>query len=390
MKIVFFAHPLFLGSHSMSRFATMLSVGMRRRGHETQIWRPEAYFSRLPGKRLQKWFAYIDQYLVFPLLSKSKLRLQKNTLYVFTDHALGPYVPLSSKKPHVIHCHDFLAQRSAQGEILENPTSATGRIYQKYIRQGYSKGKNFISVSERTRTELEAFLITKPDRSEMVYNGLSPDFMALSKSESRAIIGGKWNLDLTDGYILHVGGNQWYKNRPGVLSIYEAWRKKNAGNMPLIFIGEQANCELLEKQQKSAYKDDIYFFSGIDDISVHEAYAGASVFLFPSLAEGFGWPIAEAMASGTLVITTNEAPMTEVAGDAAFLIDRMPFEACEQEKWSKLSAAVLQTALSLTEEELEQRRLMSEKNVKRFDIEETLDHIESIYIQVMNENAALV
>jgi glycosyltransferase involved in cell wall biosynthesis len=373
----------------MSRFVTMLSEGMKQRGHETEIWRPEAYVRKLTGKRPNKWLGYIDQYLIFPLQVKLKLKGQEDTLYVFTDHALGPYVPLSSNKPHVIHCHDFLAQRSAQGRILENGTSATGRMYQKYIRKGYSKGKNFISVSEKTKKDLEFFLCNVPKRSEMVYNGLSSDFKLRPKLESRAEMGRKFKMDLSGGYILHVGGNQWYKNRAGVLSIYEAWRKKNASRLPLILIGEPATLELLEVQKKSRYNSDIYFFSGIDDETVYAAYAGASIFLFPSLEEGFGWPIAEAMASGTLVITTNEAPMTEVAGDAAFYINRMPFKALDREKWSRLSAAVLQTALSLSEEELEERQMKNKRNVRRFEIQETLDAIERIYIQVLNENAAL-
>ena len=62
-----------------------------------------------------------------------------------------------------------------------------------------------------------------------------------------------------------------------------------------------------------------------DDL-VKMAYVGASLFLFPSLAEGFGWPIAEAMASGCPVITTNKRPMTEVTKGTGRLIEKMPKE----------------------------------------------------------------
>lgn len=383
MKIVFFAHPLFLGSQSMPRFVSMLADGMKRRGYEVEVWRPEAVFSALKVSGLKKWLGYIDQYLVFPQKVKRKLRKEnEEVLYVITDHALGPYVPLVANRPHVIHCHDFLAQRSALGEIPENITSSSGRAYQAYIRKGYTQGKNFISVSEKTRTDLAAFLTEAPDRSDMVYNGISSLFKPETVMASRNALGKRLGLDLSEGYILHVGGNQWYKNRTGVIAIYDQWRARYKHNVPLLLIGQHPNTLLSEKYDQSAYKDEIHFLKHIDDEGVKMAYAGASVFLFPSIAEGFGWPIAEAMASGTLVVTTNEAPMLEVAGDAAFLANRRPSAADEQEKWAEGAAAVLQNALSLSAEDRAAWIKKGKSNIARFDLEDALDRIERIYTSV--------
>jgi glycosyltransferase involved in cell wall biosynthesis len=385
MKIVFFAHPLFLGSQSMPRFVNMLAEGMERRGHEVEVWSPEALFSNIPVKKLKKWFGYMDQYIVFPQSVKNKLRKKgKDVIYVVSDHALGPYVPLISHLPHVIHCHDFLAQRSALGQIPENITSASGQKYQAYIRNGYSKGKNFISVSEKTRTDLADFLPAEPVRSEMVYNGLNPSFKPKDVAESRKLLSTKLNMDLSNGFILHVGGNQWYKNRVGVIGIYDKWRKLYGIDLPLLLIGQPPSGPLKDKYEQSPWKRDIHFFSDVDDEAVGVAYSGASVFLFPSIAEGFGWPIAEAMASGTLVITTNEAPMLEVAGDAAFLIDRRPTSDLKQEEWTDGAAHILNKAITLniTERaEAVQRGLI---NVSRFKLEDALDSIERIYKQVLN------
>ncbi|CAM4121944.1 Glycosyltransferase involved in cell wall bisynthesis [Pedobacter westerhofensis] len=385
MKIVFFAHPLFLGSQSMPRFVNMLAEGMERRGHRVEVWSPEALFSNIPVKKLRKWFGYMDQYLVFPQSVKSKLRKkEKDVLYVVSDHALGPYVPLIAHLPHVIHCHDFLAQRSALGEIPENVTSASGQKYQAYIRRGYSRGRNFISVSEKTRTDLAAFLPAKPERSEMVYNGLNPSFKPASVEESRIMLGSKLNMDLTEGYILHVGGNQWYKNREGIVGIYDKWRKTYGTDLPLLLVGQPPSAALLQKYEQSAWKNDIHFLSAIDDQLVTVAYSGATVFLFPSIAEGFGWPIAEAMASGTLVVTTNEAPMLEVAGDAAFLIDRRPSKDMLQDQWTNGAARILNKAITLNETERAQAVQKGLINVSRFKLEDALDSIERIYKQVLN------
>lgn len=385
MKIVFFAHPSFLGSQSMPRFVNMLAQGMEARGHEVEIWSPEAFFSKLPLNKIKKWLGYMDQYLVFPQVVKRKLKFKdRDVIYVVSDHALGPYVPLISHLPHVIHCHDFLAQRSALGEIPENVTSASGQKYQAYIRNGYSRGENFISVSEKTRTDLAAFLPQKPKRSEMVYNGLNPSFKPAPIAAARTMLGKKLNMDLSNGYILHVGGNQWYKNRIGVVAIYDKWRKLYGIDLPLLLIGQPPSGILREKYEQSPWKKDIHFFSDIDDQAVSIAYSGATVFLFPSIAEGFGWPIAEAMASGTLVVTTNEAPMLEVAGDAAFLIERRPLQDSQQEEWTDGAALVLNKAITLKETERAEALQKGLINISRFNLEDALDRIEHIYKQVLN------
>jgi hypothetical protein len=175
VNLIFFCHPDFMNSQSMPRFAKMLADGMTERGYSVQQWKPRPFFYRIPATSfLKKWLGYIDQFLVFPLQVRFRLKKKpSNTLFVFTDHALGPWVPLISHYPHVIHCHDFLAQQSALDKIPENKTGRTGKWYQSYIFRGYSKAKNFISVSQKTQQDLHALLQSRPPTSEIVYNGMS-------------------------------------------------------------------------------------------------------------------------------------------------------------------------------------------------------------------------
>lgn len=383
MKIVFLTHPNFMGSQSMPRFAKMLSSGMSARKHEVEVWSPPAIFFNLPfPKSLKKWLGYIDQYICFPIIVRKRLRsCQSDTLFVFTDQALGPWVPLVSNRPHVIHCHDFLAQRSAKGEIAENPTGWTGKQYQTFIRQGYSKGKNFISVSQNTKKDLHKFLNSKPLISEVIYNGLNPLFKFVDPVQARSIVSKRFNLNLENGYFLHVGGNQWYKNRIGVIEIYNAWRSLEGVGKPLLLIGEPPNSDLLVVYNASPFKNQIHFLSKVEDESIHLAYAGASAFLFPSLAEGFGWPIAEAMASGCQVITTNEAPMTEVAGNAAYLI---PCRSQNSESWANSGADTINEILTLSSHESETKKKAAIENCKRFDNQTVLNQIEDIYENILN------
>ncbi|TWJ00791.1 glycosyltransferase involved in cell wall biosynthesis [Mucilaginibacter frigoritolerans] len=390
MRIVFFTHPEFSNHQSMPRFANMLINGMKSKKHEVEIWTPKPYFFNLKvPASLKKWMGYTDQYLIFPLTIRKRIkRCSKDTIFAFCDQALGPWVPLVADRLHVIHCHDFLAQRSALRQIPENPVSWSGRQYQALIKRGYSTGKNFISVSEKTRSDLHSMLKIAPLISEVVYNGLNQLFSYQSRAESRNQLTKKLGIDLANGFILHVGGNQWYKNRTGVIEIYNAWRKKSAINLPLLMIGYSPSLKISEMHSLSPYKADIHLISGLNDEFVRMAYAGASVFLFPSLAEGFGWPIAEAMASACPVITTNEAPMTEVAGKAAFFIPKRPYNINEVNNWAQEAADLIDYVLQLPETVLNGVIESGLKNVKRFEPESVLEQIESIYknISLQSEN----
>lgn len=368
----------------MPRYARMLEEGMKQRGYSVELWAPRACFHRF-GKSpaAKKWLGYVDQFLVFPLLVKWRLRQQPaKTLYAFADQALGPWVPLVADLPHVIHCHDFLAQRSALDEFPVNPTSRTGKIYQTFIRKGYTKGKNFISVSEKTRADLHRFLGKTPEKSLVVYNGLNQQFApAADSTAARASLAQATGIALNSGFLLHVGGNAWYKNRLGVLEIYEQWRAMGEGTaLPLLMIGEAPTEQLAAYQSRMKFGSDVHFLSKVADPQVRLAYQAASAFLFPSLEEGFGWPIAEAMASGCLVLTTAAAPMTEVAGGAAELIPQRqePIDA-----WATTAAKHLQAMLSLNPETKAQRVAEGIANAGRFDPERMLNEVAGIYAEVL-------
>lgn len=383
MQIIIFIHPSFLGSQSMPRYAKMLADGLRERKHTVEILTAQEFFYRIPLP-IKKWLGYLDQFVVFPLKIRRKLKnLTSNTLFVFSDHGLGPWIPIVANRPHVIHCHDFLAQRSALGEIPENKVGFTGKIYQKMIRNGYRNGRNFISISKKTQSDLHRFLDKKPELSEMVYNGLNQDFKPASVSQSRQILGDYFQLNLTFGYILHIGGNQFYKNRNGVVKIYDAWRKSSNQKIPLLMIGPKPSKELENLKKHSAFSADIHLFSNVPDYILKVAYQGASVLLYPSLEEGFGWPIAEAMASGCPVITTAGAPMNEVANGSCFYIPRMPGIKQASEIWAKFSAQVLNRLLELSEEERQNLIKSGVENAKRFDTHRAIEQIEVVYTKIL-------
>jgi glycosyltransferase involved in cell wall biosynthesis len=353
---------------------------------------------------MRKWMGYIDQYVVFPFQVKWRLLHQpQETLYIFTDHALGPWVPLINRRSHVVHCHDFLAQDSALGRIPHNPVSRSGQLYQRYIRNGFRQAQAFIAISQKTKEDLMN-VVDASSRCAVIYNGVNPRFQPVADVPAqRRILSHTLNIDLSQGFVLHVGVNTWYKNRQGVLAAYEAWRLSNAQDgsravglasttIPLLMVGPPPPDGLTKLKNSMNSAASIHFLSDVSDDQLAALYSAATVFFFPSIAEGFGWPIAEAMASGCPVITTGAAPMTEVAGSAAVLIPVSTLQDTKSpEPWTQLwatraSAALAQvTGLSTAERLAIVERGLSQ--AKLFDSANALNDVESFYFAVLNHDA---
>ena len=126
----------------------------------------------------------------------------------------------------------------------------------------------------------------------------------------------------------------------------------------------------------------------VSDELMHLAYCGAEVFLFPSLAEGFGWPIAEAMACGCPVITTNEAPMTEVAGAAGVYVSRRPFDKEGTAKWAIEVAHAMHRVITCSHTDRNALIGAGLENVKKFNCKTFIDRVEAIYQQALPVTAA--
>ena len=185
-----------------------------------------------------------------------------------------------------------------------------------------------------------------------------------------------------NGYILHIGGNQWYKNRKGVVELYSAWRATYGKEIDLLLVGQEPDEELIEVIEKSPFKKSIHLAVNMPNEYINAVYSGAKLLLFPSLAEGFGWPIAEAMASGVSVLTTGDAPMTEVGGNIAYYIKRMPYNNFEKQNWIKESLVQLQYVLTVPNDMHKQRIQDGLLFVDKFSAQNSLEAIELFYRKI--------
>jgi len=388
MKLIIVSTPGSRVSQSMPRFATMLGKGMKTRGHDVEYWTSGSMFTNLLRplpKQLHKWAGYADDFLIYPTILRSKVSsLSRDHLVIVADQGLGMWVPEITTLPHVVHCHDLLAIRSAQREFPENQISPTGRFYQSKIRSGLSTAANFISVSEATRNSLHSILGIPTGISEVIPNGLNRRLSPMPLEEAASYL--RVPLPSTkERPIIHVGGNQWYKNREGVLQIYAAYAATEPHPAPLWMIGREPNPALQLLAKKVPAPGHIRFMTDVSDKELSAIYSLAAILLFPSLEEGFGWPVAEAMACGCPVITTGIAPMTEVGGDAAVYIPRAGLSS-ERSEWANQCASVLRITLDLPQHTRNEMITRGLERASGFDLNVFLDRCEAVYRKILDSH----
>lgn len=320
---------------SMLRFGSQLTSGLQQQGHEVGTWSPEPGLVRLlPRYRYggpAKFVGYFDKFVLFPRRVRERLRVERPADVVhIVDHANAVYAPLFSGVPVVATCHDLLQIRAARGEFAQHRVSALGRRYQSWILQHIGRLTHAATPSQQTATDLERLAGMSSHRITVIPLGLNHPYRRLPGAVARLAIG-RMLLDrglapgLLEhggrGFILNVGGGQWYKNRRGLLEIYAQLRRRVSPPPRLVMVGKALAPELLAQAQQLGIADDLVRVSNVSAPELQALYSVADALLFPSWHEGFGWPVAEAQTCGCPVFTSNRAPMTEVGGAAAVYLD---------------------------------------------------------------------
>ena len=305
------------------RYASMLAHELRARGHEVSVVSPPGRLANLfrSSHRFSKWIGYLDKYLLAPSFLRASVR-DADIVHI-CDHSNSMYLRLARKTPSVITCHDLLAVLAAQGRFAGVHVGPTGRLLQRWIGSGLLRARMVVCVSEKTRQDLLELAGREghAPRTAVVHNPLNWDFHPVPGEELRALCARRGLPELSQ-YFIHVGGDSWYKNRPAAVRIF-AHLKRSAAfcNAALVLAGKPWHTELRLAVAESGCSSSIHELTDVSNEELRALYSSAVALLFPSRHEGCGWPILEAQACGCPVITSNRAPMTEVAGGAAILID---------------------------------------------------------------------
>lgn len=312
---------------SILRYGELLHRALKDYGLSVSIVQPQAeILSRMPEvpAPIAKWIGYIDKFVLFPrTLKKLGNRFPDGVLYHVVDHGNAPYLEWLRDKPHVVTCHDALAIRSALREIPENQTSWSGRIFQKWILRNLKSSAMVACVSGQTEGEVRRLTGLPLDRTTVIPHALNYPFRPVAREQASALLAHLWREQGTTAprrFFFHVGGTQWYKNREGVVNIFAELRKTNPDAM-LVIAGKPNTEEITRRIDASGCAQAVCHVGEVTSEELNALYSEAEALLFPSLAEGFGWPIIEAQAAGCPVFTTGRPPMTDIGGEGARYFD---------------------------------------------------------------------
>lgn len=316
MKVLLIGNYAGDKQESMGRYANMVQTELIKKSIQVNLIYPPLLFGIFYRKtKVNKWVGYIDKYIVAPiyLLFISIFNSNYDIIHI-CDHSNAIYRKLFDPKKLVITCHDVLAIRGALGYADAHcKATRAGVILQKWILNNLINIDKIACVSKTTLKQLiELISANQAVQKQWKYvpNTFNQSFEPIEIESLKATIR-KFNLTNTS-YLLHVGSDLERKNRSVLLELLS--KKKDIQ----LVVTHPFNLDLLDYK---THANRISILTNLTSQELAAIYQGAFAFVFPSLSEGFGWPIIEAQKSGIPVICSDIPIHREIAGDAAIFVD---------------------------------------------------------------------
>jgi glycosyltransferase involved in cell wall biosynthesis len=246
-----------------------------------------------------------------------RLRLD---LYHATHYVLPAVVPC----PVVVTIHDII--HLLYPEFL--PSRLAFLYAQRMIRRSLERGDRILSVSQNTKADLMRHFEVDGTKIEVVYNGVDDAFRRRLPDE--AVERTLQSLEVRRPYLLFVGNPaKRHKNLDNVVQAYARARVLQPFDAPLVCVGDRSGAafKIRQRAEHLGVGDRVLLLGHVAQEALPALYQGASLFLYPTLYEGFGLPVVEAMASGVPVITSNTSALKEIAEDYGHLVDPLDIEA---------------------------------------------------------------
>ena len=284
-------------------------------------------------------------------------------------------LPLYKKYKTVVTVHDLTPI------VFPNafPRGIKGEIKWQMQRYALKKANSVITDSESSKKDIIKYVGAKESKVRVVYLAAGEYFKKLDEKalQTEALVK---KYGLPKKFALYVGDVTWNKNLPRLIDA------ALDANIPLVMAGKSLvsqnfdknnpwNRDLVRVQELAAKNKNIIRLGFVPDEDLVRLYNFASVFVMPSLYEGFGLPILEAMACGCPVITTKEGSLKEVAGEGAFFTDGYDVASIASALKKVLNDENIQ-------KELTQKGL---ENVKRFSWKKTAEETIGVYRDVLSK-----
>lgn len=269
-------------------------------------------------------------------------------IYGIKEQLKFPYKELKKMKPDILHVPHYNVPIFYRGKMVVTIHDLThlklkqflpnkfAYLYAKFMMWvAIKKSSVVLTVSENSKQDILQYFKVNPDKIKVIYNGVGEEFRKKSKEEIDYLYE-KYNIPRNKKILMYAGNLKPHKNIEKLLEAFSLLEDKE--NYVLLIVGKAfENYTVLdEKEKQLGIKDFIINTGSLTQEQIIDVYNLADLFIFPSLYEGFGLPIIEALACGTKVISSNTSSLPEVGGDVIEYFDpNNAREICEKIKASE-------------------------------------------------------
>ena len=292
-------------------------------------------------------------------------------------HAPHYNIPLfkPSKTKLVVTIHDLIHW------VFKDEYFSTAQNVYAYVllSAAVQKSDHIITVSQHTKNDLIHFLNADENKISVIYEAVEDHFQII---QDQAILQqARQTYKLPEKYFLHIGSLKPHKNIQWLIRQFRAWHAEGKVKTPLVLVGKK------DKSYRSEYKELQELVS--DSVIIHvpnvteitdlvKIYNGATALIHPSLYEGFGLTLLEAMACGTPVITCPNASIPEVVSENACLVD----------SGSKNDMMQAVQSLETNPHQRETWRSKGLEQVKKFSWQKTAAQTLQVYETILHKQGA--
>jgi glycosyltransferase involved in cell wall biosynthesis len=320
MKIAFDLRRI--ANPGVGRYMKCLAEAVMARAPEHEyllIFPPEAPDAMetiaLPDRRVEKVCSSSRYYSVQEQVELPRLLRRHQADLLHSPHF---NIPLARPCPTVVTIHDviYLACK-------HDLPSRLGRLYyHAMMAASVRRADRVITVSEFSKSEIVRYLKADPLKIDVIHSGVDPQFQpVIDRTQIEAVLS-RYRID--EDYILYTGIYKPRKNHAGLLRAFGEFLRSGA-KAKLVIAGpiaqREAEADLRQLAHELGIAGKVVFTGFVPDSDLPSLYSAARVYACPSLYEGFGFTVLEAMACGVPVVCSAATSLPEIAGDAALYAD---------------------------------------------------------------------
>lgn len=300
----------------IGRYVKMLDAGLQQAGVQTRRVAPTLPVLPDSTYRFLQWFgrdlrAFLTNYPLWATYSEADI-------YHVTEQTLASL--LLFRRPSgkvVVTVHDIFPFMVRNDPQLGSPYGGSEHVYYRLPVAGLKRANHLIAVSEYTKQSVVKHLGIAPEKISVVYHGIDHErFRSLTVP---AAIREKYRLPPGRRYLIYVGSEDPRKNLVALIGALAKVRSE-LPNVELIKVGrahfDRERRRLIDLANRLGVRTEIHFLEDVPEDHLPLLYNLAEVCVIPSLYEGFGFPVLEAMACGTPVVYADAGSLPEIAGNA--------------------------------------------------------------------------